>query len=131
MMTLWCIFRSPLMIGAALPDNDDWTLSLLTNDEVLAVQKHGANPRQTALDENEAIWMSDAGNGKINLALFNLSDVKRKINCPISELGIQNIDKDCKPTLRDLWNKKDLGKISGEISTEIPPHGAALYLISV
>jgi len=131
MMTLWCIFRSPLMIGAALPDNDDWTLSLLTNDEVLAVQKHGVNPRQTALDENEAIWMSDAGNGKINLALFNLSDVKRKINCPISELGIQNNDKDRKPTLRDLWNKKDLGKISGEISTEIPPHGAALYLISV
>jgi hypothetical protein len=31
MMTLWCIARSPLMVGAELRDNGEWTRSLLTN----------------------------------------------------------------------------------------------------
>ena len=39
LMTLWSIARSPLMFGGHLPDNDPWTLDLLTNDEVLAVNQ--------------------------------------------------------------------------------------------
>jgi len=125
MMTLWCIFRSPLMVGAVLPENDDWTLSLLTNEEVLAVQKNGANPKQIRLNENEAIWMNEAENNAVNLALFNLSEKIRAVNCPLMELGFQEAK------LRDLWNQKDLGLINRELSVEIPPHSAVLYRISV
>jgi hypothetical protein len=121
LMTLWCIFRSPLMMGGILPDNDEWTLSLLTNDEVLAVQKYGINPLQITLNENEAVWMNKTKDGAINLALFNLSDEKRKICCPLFELGFE------KAKLRDLWNKKDMGNISDKVIAEIPPHGAVLY----
>ena len=38
LMSLWCMTPSPLMVGANLPENDDWTLSLLTNDEAIAIQ---------------------------------------------------------------------------------------------
>jgi len=125
MMTLWCIFRSPLMVGAALPDNDEWTLSLLTNAEVLAVQKHGCNPAQIALNDDEAIWMNNAADGAVNLALFNLSDKKRKVACPICELGLQ------KAALRDLWNKQDMGVIENEVSAEINPHGSMLFRLAL
>jgi len=121
MMTLWCIFRSPLMFGGVLVKNDKWTLSLLTNKEVLTVQKNGTHPIQITLNENESIWMNCMENGDIFLALFNLSDKKRKISFPFAVLNIQEA------ALRDLWNRKDLGNIKGEITAEIAPHGAALY----
>jgi len=124
MMTLWCIFRSPLMMGGVLPDNDKWTLSLLTNDEVLAVQKHGSNPLQITLNDNEAIWMNNAADGAVNLAIFNLSDKKRKISCPLIVLGFQNV------LLRDLWNKKDMGSVKKEVVSEIPPHGCVLFRLT-
>ena len=44
LMTLWCIFPSPLMVGGRLPSADDWTLSLLTNPEVLAMDQHSTGP---------------------------------------------------------------------------------------
>ena len=123
LMTLWCIFRSPLMMGGILPGIDKWTLSLLTNDEVLSVQKFGANPYQIILNDKEAVWKNDAPDGKINIALFNLSDEKRKVSCSLSELNFQEA------AVRDLWNKRDLGTVTNEIIAEIPAHGAVLYRI--
>jgi hypothetical protein len=121
MMTLWCIFCSPLMMGGNLPDNDEWTLSLLANDEVLEVQKKGKNPVQAARNNKKAIWMNNAEDGIINLAMFNLSDEKQIVDCPLCTLNLH------KASLRDLWNKKDIGTITAEISAEIPSHGAMLY----
>ena len=124
MMTLWCIFRSPLMMGGILPENDAWTLSLLANTEVLDVQKNGKNPAQIMRNDQEAVWMNDAGKGSVNLALFNLSDEKRTVYCPLSALGFQ------KAALRDLWEKKDCGTVTKEAAAEIPPHGAVLYRLA-
>ncbi|MGA2842945.1 MAG: glycoside hydrolase family 27 protein, partial [Steroidobacteraceae bacterium] len=45
-MSLWCIARSPLIMGANMPDNDEFTLSLMTNDEVIAVSQASSNNRQ-------------------------------------------------------------------------------------
>ena len=50
MMTLWAIFRSPLVMGGELRDNDEWTLSLLTNPEVLEVDQDGSRPRPISRD---------------------------------------------------------------------------------
>jgi hypothetical protein len=124
MMTLWCIFRSPLMLGCELNDNDDWTLSLLTNGEVLDVLKCGANPRQILRDTEQALWMNTAVDGSINLALFNLSDDTRTVCCPLAALGLQKVQ------VRDLWNRWDR-EAEKEIAVEIMPHGAALYRLSL
>ncbi|GHV03437.1 alpha-galactosidase [Spirochaetia bacterium] len=120
MMTLWCIFRSPLMMGGVLPDLDDWTRSLLTNREVLDVLRFGRSPRQIERDADHAVWINTAEDG-INLALFNTADESRTLACPLSALGISRAE------VRDLWAGKDLGSASEAVSAKIGPHGAALF----
>ena len=56
MMTLWCIFRSPLMIGAELPKLDSWTLKLITNSRVLQLLSNTSGARQVMRDKLQAIW---------------------------------------------------------------------------
>jgi hypothetical protein len=124
LMTLWCIFRSPLMMGGALPDNDEQTLALLTNDEVLAVQRDGTRPRQIRRSAEEAVWINTAPDGALNLALFNLGDEERVVRCPFPAPGLGNV------RLRDLWAREDQGSLSGEVSAVLAPHGSALFRLA-
>jgi alpha-galactosidase len=74
LMTLWCIARSPLILGADLPNNDDFTLSLLTNDEVLAVNQDSTNNRQLFNQNNQVAWVADVPDSPDKyLAIFNTS----------------------------------------------------------
>lgn len=75
LMTLWTIFRSPLMFGGDLPGNDSFTLSLITNKEVLNVLKKSTNNKPLFNDENKAAWVADdPATGDKYLALFNIAD---------------------------------------------------------
>ena len=122
LMTLWCIFRSPLMMGGDLPRTDEWTLSLLTNPEVLRLTNRACAPRQVLRTEEEAVWTSKDENGSTNIALFNLSEAPRKMAIPGELLPDGG-------TLRDLWAKKDLPE--DERTFVIPPHGARLFAVKV
>lgn len=123
MMTLWCIFRSPLMIGSELTKLDEQTLALLANDEVLHIvtDAHGAG--QIERDSNHAVWMSkDNVDGSSYVALFNLSDESQTISISLEALGIS-----AEVSVRDLWNHKKLGHASDQLVANIPAHGAVLY----
>lgn len=122
MMTLWSVFRSPLMVGGDLPQNDEWTLSLLTNDEVITVNQQGANPRMLEKTEDFRLWASDAPDGGLYLAGFNLSEEEKSFPLPLAELGMENA------AARDLWAHADLGKAAGE--TAIPSHGCFLWKLT-
>jgi hypothetical protein len=77
LMTLWSIFKSPLMFGGNLPDNDPFTLSLLTNKKVLKVLNESTNNKPIFTDENKAAWIADEpGTGAKYLAVFNTTDQK-------------------------------------------------------
>ncbi|WOC31789.1 MULTISPECIES: glycoside hydrolase family 27 protein [Caproicibacterium] len=124
MMTLWSIFRSPLMMGGNLPDCDNWTLSLLTNAEVLHLLKHSHDACQLVRDDTQAVWTSvDDDEGRY-LALFNLCDAQAEVSCPLSELELSSA------WVRDLWQKKDLGAVQGSVSALLAPHGAALLKLT-
>jgi alpha-galactosidase len=122
MMTLWCIFRSPLMIGAELTKLDDWTLLLLTNPEVLHLTSQGRGARQIERDGQHAVWFSSDDAGNLYAAMFNLSDKPQSVRISLKELGI-----DKAVTVRDLWKHEDIGCCSSVISADIPAHGAVLY----
>jgi len=131
LMSLWSIARSPLMIGADLTKLDDFTLSLLTNDEVLAVNQHSANNRQLFQRDDFYGWLADAPNSADKyLALFNTrapstNETGAAISVKISELGFSGA-----VLARDLWLNKDLGSLTNELAPVIPAHGAGLYRIS-
>ncbi len=124
LLTLWFIFRSPLMIGADLPSLDPFTLSLLTNPEALAVDQHSSNNRQLFARGDEIAWVADvSGSQKKYVALFNLDDAQRqRIRVSWSELGLRGTR-----VVRDLWEQKDVGTYAHAFSADIPPHGAGLY----
>jgi alpha-galactosidase len=75
LITLWSIFRSPLMFGGHLPDNDTATLALLTNKNVLHVLKHSENNHPLFTTLNNAVWIADDVVSKAKyVAMFNFND---------------------------------------------------------
>ncbi len=89
MMTLWCIFRSPLMIGAEMRDNDEFTKSLLTNNRLLDMHRYGRKAKQVYRKDDLVLWKSQTKNGRIYAALFNISDEKQKVKLRFKDLGIK------------------------------------------
>ncbi len=74
LMSLWCIGRSPLILGGNLPKNDDFTVSLLTNDEVIAVNQNSINNKQLFNTNHHVGWVADVPGSKDKyVAVFNLS----------------------------------------------------------
>lgn len=74
-MTLWCIAKSPLILGSELTKLDDFTLSLLTNKAVIEVNQKGTNPRQLFSKDDQICWVSDAPKGGKYVALFNTGNL--------------------------------------------------------
>ena len=121
MLTLWCIFRSPLMIGTDLPQLDEKTLKILTNSDILEMltDGHGIQLRR---NDSEAVWVSEGENCQ-RLALFNLSDEERQISVKTDELS-SNIDLS---TVKELWQEKTPEIVEEHICEKIPPHGVRIY----
>lgn len=122
MLTLWSVFRSPLMLGCELTLLDGETLSLISNDEVIAVNQRGSCPRLIAKSSGSAVWVSDTEDGAVNAALFNLSDERAEISLNICDVGLAPCAR-----VRDLWRREDKGIARGEVTASLPAHGSALY----
>jgi len=125
LLTLWCMFRSPLMIGANLPRSDAWTTSLLTNPEVIAVDQHSKGNRLLLSTSTTVEWLAQSESGDDHyLAIFNLDEREQKVDFAWHEEL-----KRAKYKARDLWERKDLGT-SSSISVTLAPHGCVLYRLS-
>jgi hypothetical protein len=127
LMTLWSIARSPLMFGGNLPDNDQWTLDLITNDEVLAVNQKAVSSRELFTRGNQVAWIAELpGSTAKYLAIFNIGDAQGEdIKVNWSDLGLPA---NC--SVRDLWAKKDVGSKEIGQTFRIAPHASALYRIT-
>jgi hypothetical protein len=126
LMSLWSIAQSPLMFGGDLPSNDEFTLSLITNDEVLAVDQKGSHG--SALSEGGAnvVWTADAEPGAKYVAVFNVGD-NRTIDVHVDwrATGIPAL---C--NLRDLWEHKDVGAVQDGYTFRLAPHASGLYKLT-
>jgi alpha-galactosidase len=127
LMTLFSIFRSPLMFGGDLPSNDEFTLSLITNKDVLNVNQHSTNGKQLFRNNDLIVWTADdPKTGDKYLALFNASDSETPvvISVKFDQLGLKGTH-----TVKDLWTGEKLGKFTGSFTGTINRHGAGLYRI--
>jgi alpha-galactosidase len=130
LLTLWYISRMPLMIGGYLPETDKNTLDLLSNEEALEVNRSCINPRQIKFKNAIIIWAADIpGSDDKYLAFFNQWESREPVNIKVA-LAQLGLDSAKEYKIRDLWEKKDLGKYKAEFSAPVRSHGAGLYKIS-
>lgn len=124
LMTLFTIFKSPLMFGGDLPSNDEFTLSLLTNEEVLKMHRESTGVKQLFQDENKVgITSENPNTGEIYLALFNISDEEEPLNIGV-ELSDLGIDGECSAI--NMWSGENLGNFSGSIDQSLSAHESIL-----
>lgn len=126
LMSLWAIVRSPLILGADMTQMDAFTLSLLTNDEVIAVNQYSLHNRQLFRTNDLLAWTADAeGSTHKYLALFNATANTTNVPVNLASMGYTNA---C--AIRSLWDGTNLGSFSGTFTPSIPPHRGALYRLS-
>jgi alpha-galactosidase len=131
LMSLWSIFRSPLMFGGDLPSNDAFTLSIITNNEVIAVNQTCTNSRELSNNNGHIIWVADIPDSKDKyVGLFNARDsaegrLAENVSLKLADIGFTG---PCE--VRDLWKHKNLDRIEGTFTPAIAYHGAGLYRIS-
>jgi alpha-galactosidase len=126
-ISLWCLLGSPLLIGCDMTRLDDFTLNLLTNDEVLDVSQDplGRQAARIAMNGSLEVWAKDLEDGSKAVGLFNRSDDAATITVKWSELGVSG-----QQSVRDLWRQQNLGKFPAQFQTVVPRHGVALVKVT-
>ena len=125
LMTLWCICRSPLWFGGSLVDMDDFTLSLLTNPGVLAVNQWSRRSRPLYTEAERVAWVAeDRAGGARYVALFNRGDSEQPVAVDLKAIGIR-----ARADTRELWGRRDAGTCEGRLERVIPPHGSSLLRV--
>jgi hypothetical protein len=124
-MTLWSMLRSPLMFGGDLPTIDPFTLSLLTNRDVLAIDQSSSNARVAYSDGNMRIWTANVANSRdMYVAIFNVGSTSLTSSLNWQKLGISSTPSQ----MRDLWGREVLVKPK-MLKVTVAPHASALYVV--
>lgn len=121
MMTLWAVFRSPLFFGGELRLTDNYTLSLVTNPEVINVNQNSEKPLFVYNKGGIAVWQTKIENCTA-VAVFNLSDEEKHYKLSFSDLGIENVR-----AVRDLWARKDIPKCENDVVVSLKPHSSEFF----
>lgn len=122
-ISLWCLLSAPLLIGCDLERLDPFTLSLLTNDEVLALDQDPlGSPATPRLTKGEVqVWVKNLADGTRALGIFNLGAATARFPLRLADVGLEG-----RVRLRDLWRQKDLGSHAGTYGAAVPAHGVVL-----
>ena len=132
-MSLWALFASPLLIGCDMARLDDFTLSLLTNDEVIEVNQdplgYHAVPVWRKSDNSQVIYVKHLEDGSLAVGMFNRGNKPANISINPRMLGLYDGNR----IVRDLWRQKDVGTLTddrGERYTAlVPAHGVVLVKV--
>jgi alpha-galactosidase len=127
LVTLWSIFRSPLMMGGNLPRTDAWTESLLTNPEVIDMDQHSTHNRLALQRLDSSVWTATSADGTSNfVAVFNQSDKPLAFKAEWAELGMAGRSY----RLHNMWEHTDTAPQTS-LHMQIEPHGSVLLRASV
>jgi len=128
-MSLWCLLSSPLLLGCDLTKLDDFTVSLLTDDEVLDVNQDPLARQASVVFRDPPaqveVWAKDMEDGSKAVGLFNRSPEETNVTAKWSDLGISGSQ-----TVRDLWRHQDAGRFDSSFTAVVPSHGVVLVKIS-
>ncbi len=126
-VSLWCLLAAPLILSGDITSLDPFTLSLLTNDEVLAVDQDPLvkAAKRVSKDGDREVWAKPLEGGGYAVGLFNLGDVSQQVNVEWKDFG-----KKGQMLVRDLWRQKNLGVYKGKFSANVERHGVVLVKVT-
>jgi alpha-galactosidase len=122
-VSLWCLLAAPLILSGDITRLDDFTLNLLSNDEVLDIDQDvlGKPASRAAVDDEREVWVKELEGGAKAVGLFNRGEMEATVTVKWSAVGLQTPQK-----IRDLWRQRDLGTFEREFKTDVPRHGVIL-----
>lgn len=120
MMTLWCMMRSPLMMGGDLTRNDAFTLALLTNRDVLEIETTTFSAHPVYRTDDECVWIAPRKDGGCYLAAFNLTDRPRTVRIDPACIDVKPV------RAMELWTKKNAPL---PLTVELDAHDAAVWRV--
>lgn len=125
-ISLWSLLASPLLIGCDISQMDDFTLNLLTNDEVIAVNQDvlGKQARRVLAKDDYEVYVKELADGSKAVGFFNLSKKYSTITVKLSEIGLSP-----SAQVRDVWRQKDLGKAAAGFTYKLAPHGVMMIRV--
>jgi alpha-galactosidase len=126
-MSLWVLLAAPLLAGNDLAQMPPETLAILTNREVIAIDQDPLGKQGDRVSEVGPleIWAKPLKGGDEAVGLFNRNESTLPITLKLSDVGFAGGAK-----ARDIWQAKDLGKIQGSYTANVPGHGVVLLRLS-
>jgi alpha-galactosidase len=123
-VTLWSLLAAPLIVSCDLERLDAFTLNLLTNPEVIAVDQ---DPLGKAAVELPAagrlrVFRKEMEDGSVVVGLFNTHPFRPADRPALPE----TLKLPAGGRLRDCWRMQELKLKDGRLPVAIPPHGCAL-----
>ncbi len=122
-VSLWSLVAAPLIFSGDITRLDEFTLSLLTNDEIIEVDQDplGKPGFRVSKTGDTEVWMRILEDGSKAVGLFNRGESKTEVTALWNDLGLTG-----KQKVRDLWRQKDLGNFNREFTTVVPGHGVVM-----
>lgn len=126
-MSLWSLMASPLVFGGDMTRLDEFTLNVLSNDEVIDTDQDilGKQAAPVAEAGDVVVWAKDLEGGAKAVGLFNRGEQEAEVTARWSDLSLQGPQ-----AVRDLWAQKDLGRFTGEFKSKVGRHGVTLVRIT-
>ena len=126
--TLWAMARSPLILGANLTMLDDYTRSLITNRDVIAIdqaawESHPVTDLPSGFGKAR-VWVAQAGSQQAPtryVAFFNLDDQPATLTATWADLGVSG-----RHVARELWSGVRLRR-SASVTVNLLAHGSVVY----
>ena len=125
-MSLWCILAAPLISGNDLANMSQETLSVLTNPEVVAVDQDpgGKEGYRVSQEGPLQVWVKPLADGAKALGLFNEGESTMPVSVRFKDVGLSG-----EVSVRDLWERKDLGSFTGSYTAQVPRHGVVMLKV--
>jgi alpha-galactosidase len=125
-ISLWALLASPLLIGCDMTQLDEFTYSLLTNDEVIDINQDVLGKQASRIVQYGSleIWSKDMEDGSKAVGLFNRGLFPAPLKVTWRDLGIAG-----NHTIRDVWMQQDISNSDQKFAATIPAHGVKLLKI--
>ena len=126
-VSMWAMGAVPMILGCDLDKIDDFTLSLVTNGEVIDVNQDalGAAAAKVQCGEGWSCWARPLEGGDYAVALVNEGQLEREVMFSLEKAGLEG-----SWAVRDLWRQRDEGEVERGYRAKVPGHATHLVRLS-